>query len=251
MDGPKSPKVRLFTDVRLDAGVMVTLGQAPTHYLTRVMRLAQGHHLRLFNGRDGEWIAEILALSRGTCDVRTVARERMQDRSIGPSLAFAPLKKDALDILVIKATELGVMELRPVFTQFSSVHRVNRERLRAQAIEAAEQCGRLSVPAIREPRSMRSFLAAWPESRGLYVLNPDDGVAAHAAFASDAIGLAASAEGTPCFLVGPEGGWSASELDALRALPFVRFVKLGPRTLRAETAAIAAVACWQALAGDW
>jgi 16S rRNA (uracil1498-N3)-methyltransferase len=251
MDGPKSPKVRLFADARLEAGGMVTLGQAPTHYLTRVMRLAPGQQLKLFNGRDGEWVAEVLAVARGTCDVRSIARERAQDAGIGPSLAFAPLKKDALDILVIKATELGVMELKPVFTEFSSVHRVNCGRLRAQAIEAAEQCGRLSVPVIDEPQSMRSFLTEWPASRGLFVLNPDDGVAARAAFAADVNTLAPSIDRAPCFLVGPEGGWSASELDALRALPFVRFVKLGPRTLRAETAAIAAVACWQALAGDW
>lgn len=240
------PKIRLYVDASLRAGADLTLDPARSHYLLRVMRASVGSRLRVFNGRDGEWRADITGAERTGCRLQLSALERAQTEEPGPWLAFTPLKKDALDVLIIKATELGAATLQPVFSEHSAVDRVNHERLRAQAIEAAEQCGRLTVPTIGEARRLRDILADWPRQRPLLVMHPDAGVPARCALARPAPSAPA-----PSLLIGPEGGWSTSELDDFRALPFVTLVTLGPRTLRAETAAIAAIACWQALAGDW
>jgi 16S rRNA (uracil1498-N3)-methyltransferase len=174
-------------------------------------------------------------------DVEVISRPQ----DVGPDLwlAFAPVKR--ADFLAEKASELGVAALLPVMTDHTDVRRVNVERLQAHAIEAAEQCSRLSVPPIRAPESFEKFLTNWPSERQLYFLD-ESGGGAPIAEALRGIGP------KPCgFLTGPEGGFTQSELDALRQLPFATAVGLGPRLLRAETAAIAALACWQALAGDW
>jgi 16S rRNA (uracil1498-N3)-methyltransferase len=209
------------------------------------MRLGVGDRLSLFNGRDGEWRARIKSVARKGGEATVEERTRPQTVEPEVILLFAPLKKSALDFLVAKATELGVSELRPVSTRRTVAARVNLERLRAQAVEAAEQCERLTVPDIRSPESLERALGAWDKTRKLFVAD-ETGVGTPMADVFSATDRASSVG----FLVGPEGGFERSELDALGRLPFVTRVALGPRILRAETAALAVLACWQALAGD-
>ncbi len=236
-------RIRLFVDGDLGEGARIAASEAQAHYLLHVMRCGPGQSVALFNGRDGEWWASVAvpAKRRVHFDVKT------RSRSQGPSpdlwLAFAPVKR--ANFLAEKASELGVAALLPVFTLRTDIKRVNIGRLQAHAVEAAEQCARLSVPPVRTPVSFEQFIAAWPQERRLYFLDESGG----------GMPIAQALTGTslhPCgFLTGPEGGFAQSELDALRQLPFATAVGLGPRLLRAETAAVAALACWQALVGDW
>lgn len=239
-------KVRLYVEQDLRAGAEVNASERQAHYLGRVMRLAPGDAARLFNGRDGEWRAEIAAFDRSRCRLRCVEPLRPQTPEPGPTLAFAPIKKDALDVLVEKATELGARELVPVMTRFTAVERFNAERVRAQVVEAAEQCGRLTVPAVREPGDLLAFLAGWPGDRPLLLMDERGGGRPIMEAA-----LAHPSAPPPGLLIGPEGGFSDDEVAALTRVPALVRVSLGPRILRAETAAIAALACWQALCGDW
>ena len=241
----RGEKVRLFVDAALAADIEVALSGKPAHYLMHVMRLGAGDALRLFNGRDGEWRARLVAGGRAGCRLRLDARLREQHPEPGPWLAFAPLKKDAQDTLIAQATELGAERLLPVLTRFTGVERLNLERLRAQAIEAAEQCGRLTVPAIAEPCPLPALLAQWPPARPLLFADERGSGRPVADVVSASRGL------SPGLLIGPEGGFSAEEGRDLIARPFVVAVDLGPRILRAGTAAVAALACWQALCGDW
>jgi 16S rRNA (uracil1498-N3)-methyltransferase len=236
----------VFVEADLAPGAVVSATPAQAHYLVRVMRRKTGAAVRLFNGRDGEFAARVEQDGRTGCRLAVDRQVRPQRAEPGPTLLFSPLKKDAVDFLAVKATELGVARLAPVFTRFTTSGRVNRARLAANATEAAEQCGRLTVPAVDPPCPLQRRLAAWPDRIRLWVCDPGSGQAAGEAFA----GAAGSAP-APCLLIGPEGGFAADELDALKALHFVSTVSLGPRILRAETAAVAALACWQALAGDW
>lgn len=239
-----TPKVRLFTPDALTAGADLVVSGKAAHYLVHVMRLAEGDDLRVFNGRDGEWRAILTERRRGDCRLRVDERLREQGSEPGPWLAFAPLKKDAQDLLIAQATELGVERLLPVLTRFTSVDRINLERLRAHAIEAAEQSRRLTVPVIDEPCPLAALLGRWPPERPLLFANESGG----------SLALADAVRGgspPPGLLVGPEGGFSAEERADLVARPFVTAIGLGPRILRAGTAAVAALACWQALCGDW
>ena len=219
---------------------------APTIFAD-VLRLAPGAPLRLFNGRDGEWRAVIgkLTKSGGTLAVETRTRE--QSASPDLWLVFAATKRAAIDLVAEKATELGVARLQPLITQHTHVDRVNIERLRAIAIEAAEQSERLTVPEISPPLDLAKLLADWPQTRRGLVCAEGGSVkpiaAALAAYEKDT---------TPshAIFIGPEGGWSAAELDAFAKNPIFTPVGLGPRILRAETAALAAIACWQAILGD-
>ncbi|MFZ1413963.1 MAG: 16S rRNA (uracil(1498)-N(3))-methyltransferase [Defluviicoccus sp.] len=240
-------KVRLFVEGRLAAGGGVTLSAPQAHYVTTVMRLAPGARLRLFNAGAGEWLGRIEGVGRGRCLVTIEAQCRGARSEPGPSLAFAPVKKDAIDFIVIKATELGAAALLPIWTRFTAVQRLNVERLRANAIEAAEQCGRLTIPVIAEPASLTELIADWRTDRTLLVFDRDRGRPLKAVIPT----ATARALPSPGLLIGPEGGLTPEELDALEALPFVTTVAMGPRMLRADTAALAALACWQAFAGDW
>jgi 16S rRNA (uracil1498-N3)-methyltransferase len=252
MDEHREPwaKVRLYVTVPLARGAAVPLTPDQAHYAARVMRLRPGDRVLLFNGRDGEWHARLEQLGRkggaATCEARTRAQVPEPDAW----LLFAPLKKSALDVLIAKATELGVAELRPVSTRRMSSERINLARLAAQAAEAAEQCERLTVPEVRPLAPLAHAVDAWPGPRRLYVADETGGgMPLAVAFAGVApAGVVSSAP--VAFLVGPEGGFERSELDALVRLPFVSRVHLGPRILRAETAALVLLACWQALAGD-
>jgi 16S rRNA (uracil1498-N3)-methyltransferase len=235
-------KTRLYVTGDLGEGVAVALDEGPAHYLLHVLRARPGNRVALFNGRDGEWLAEITAVAKRS--VTATCRKRTASQSTVPDLwlAFAPIKKTPADYLVQKATELGVSVLQPVFTRRTIVSRINQERMAANAIEAAEQSERLTVPEIREPVSFDKLLASWPKRRRLYFC--DEG--------GDASPLAQAAQrGPAAILTGPEGGFDPAEREALRALPFVTPVTLGPRILRADTAALAALANWQALVGDW
>ncbi|MBE0532392.1 MAG: 16S rRNA (uracil(1498)-N(3))-methyltransferase [Rhodospirillales bacterium] len=245
--GYAKPSARIFIAGDLGPGLAVTPERAQGHYLTHVMRLAEGDAVALFNGRDGEWRAVIAGGGRHAVTLACETQTRPQRAEPDVWLAFAPLKKTPTDFLIEKTTELGVSRLIPVFTRHTATERVKVERLRAHAIEAAEQCERLSVPEVAEPVTLERLLAEWPAGRTLLVLDETGGGAPIAA------ALAENATTPPChgILIGPEGGFSFNELDALRKLAFVTPVGVGPRILRAETAALAALSCWQALVGDW
>ena len=238
-----TPRTRLYIDAPLAPGAGVPASESQAHYLTHVMRLKAGDAVALFNGRDGEWHASVAM--PGKRKVRFDITEQLRGQGKEPDvwLAFAPVKRIAF--LAEKATELGAASLMPVFTRRTDIARVNITRLRANAIEAAEQSDRLSVPTIHEPVTFDRFLAAWPPARRLYFLDETGGGGPIATV------LAAGTSSAVGFLTGPEGGFGQSELDALRQVPFATAVGLGPRILRAETAALAAIACWQALVGDW
>lgn len=236
---------RLFVDVPLAAGLRVTLAAEQSRRLLAVRRLGAGDPLLLFNPSDGEWEGRIAALGRRVAEVELGARRRPPAPEPGPWLLVAAVKRLRLDLVVEKATELGAELIRPVFTARTIAERVNRERLAAIATGAAEQCGRLTVPVIAPPRALAEALAGWPPERRLLVLDETGGGGPIVA------ALAGLAPGPLAILVGPEGGFTDKELDAVRALSFAVPVGLGPRILRAETALLAALACAQALRGDW
>ncbi|HTO83741.1 MAG TPA: 16S rRNA (uracil(1498)-N(3))-methyltransferase [Methylomirabilota bacterium] len=243
--GGRAP--RLFVDADLRAGAAIRLADERAHYLRHVLRLEPGAPVDLFNGRDGEWRSALAAVAKGQATL-TVERQ-LRPQTAGPDLwlVFAPIKRAPLDLVAAKATELGIAALQPVMTQHTAVDRVNLERLRAIAIEAAEQCERLDVPHVRDVVTLGELLAGWSPGRRL-LLCAESGAAAPIA---EALGSQADAAAAPwAVLIGPEGGFARSELDALRKLPFVMPVGLGPRILRADTAALAALACWQAILGD-
>jgi 16S rRNA (uracil1498-N3)-methyltransferase len=240
---------RLFVEADLASGVEAPLSEAQAHYLRHVMRRADGAPLLLFNGRDGEWRAT-LAL-RGKKAAAAAVGERTREQAAEPDLwlCFAPIKRARIDMIAEKATELGVALLQPMLTQHTAVERVNVERLRANAIEAAEQTERLSVPEVRKPVELARLLADWPADRRLLMADETGGGPPIA----EALGaLDEPARAAPwAILVGPEGGFAAAELAAVRRMKNVTAVGLGPRILRADTAALAALACWQSLVGDW
>ena len=243
--------VRLFVDQPLRQGREIAVGGGQANYLTRVMRLQSGDAVRLFNGRDGEWLARISAIGRGWCELLVSALLRAQHTEPGPALAFAPLKKEPMHVLVEKATELGAERLLPVVTRNTAAERVNLDRMRAHAVEAAEQCGRLTIPEIPEPTGLDALLDHWPERCPLLFMDERGSGQPIADAIAMCAGWSPGLPSPPGILVGPEGGFAVEEADALSALGFVVPVSLGPRILRAETAALAALACWQAFAGDW
>ncbi|HEX4304144.1 MAG TPA: 16S rRNA (uracil(1498)-N(3))-methyltransferase [Rhizomicrobium sp.] len=237
-------KLRLYVEAPLGAGASVAPDDGQTHYLLHVMRAKAGDRVSLFNGRDGEWLARIASISKRSCTLECERQIAPQAEVPDLWLCFAPIKKTPADYVVQKATELGVRVLQPVFTRRTIVSRVNLERMRANAIEASEQSERLSVPETREPLTFDKLLATWPAERRLIFC--DEGGAPPLATA-----LRDLQPGPTALFTGPEGGFDPSERDRLRAQPFVTPVSLGPRILRADTAALAALAVWQALSGDW
>ena len=227
---------RLFVDAPLTEGAAVALGADQAHRLGAVLRARPGDLLRLFNGRDGEWQARLAELRRRAA--LCVPERQLCAQAAEPDLwlVFALLKRAPTDLLVQKATELGAAALLPVSTERTNPERVNLDRLRAIAIEAAEQCERLTIPAIHPPRPLPAVLASWPPARKLVV-------AAERTAAPPVL----PARGLPsALLIGPEGGWAPAELDASLRHPFAVAASLGPRILRAETAAIVGLALLQA-----
>ncbi len=228
--------LRLFVDAGLDEGASVPLDRGQTAWLGRVMRRRAGDRLGLFNGRDGEWEAEIGMLERGGGQAAVLRRLRPQAASPDIWLAFAPAKRGMADLAVRQATELGAARILPFIAERSAVDRLNPERLCRIAIEAAEQCGRLDVPEIAPLAPLRDLLTAWPAARALAACHPG--------------GVPMQAGPSPGgLLLGPEGGFAAAELDAFIETGFVHLVDLGPRILRAETAVVAALSMQQAIWG--
>ena len=229
----------------LAAGAKAALPREQAHYLGNVMRLKPGDEIALFNGRDGEWRAEISGLSKREATVEPA--ERLRDQIAPPDLLllFAPIKKARTDFIAEKAAEMGARAIRPVFTRFTNSERVNEDRLRAHAVEAAEQCGLLTVPEVLPAMRLDRLLAEWDPARRIMFC---DETADHGA-ARDA--LKAAGAGSWAILIGPEGGFAPDEVDKLRAAPFATPVSLGPRILRADTAAVAAMTLWQSTLGDW
>ena len=238
-------KVRLYVEAALGDGARVAPNEGQAHYLLHVMRARVGDTVRLFNGRDGEWLASVAEISKRNCVL--ACRQNLAPQSHVPDiwLVFAPIKKTPADYVVQKATELGVRRLQPVFTRRTIVTRVNLDRMRANAVEASEQSERLDVPEIGEPQSLNALLARWPSDRAI-IFCDEAGEAPPIASA-----LAEMRGGATALLTGPEGGFDPEERATIRARPNVVPVSLGRRILRADTAALAALAVWQSVKGDW
>lgn len=230
--------LRLFVEPPLTEGALIEATPNQAHYLGTVMRRSVGEAVFLFNGRDGEWLAHVESLQRGKAGFRVDKRQRRQADDTDIWLVFALLKRDATDLLVQKATELGVAALLPVITERTNAVRVNEDRLRAISIEAAEQSERMTLPALHPVRRLEDVLSSWPVGRPLFA----------AVERSDARPLG-GVSGASALLVGPEGGLGPRDRALLDRVPEVRAVGLGPRVLRAETAAIAGLILLQAM--DW
>lgn len=240
---------RLYVDAGLRPGARIDLSREQSNYLLNVLRLGAGDPLHIFNGRDGEWRARLEIVSRRNAALVAEDIVRPQEPACDLHYLFAPLKHARLDYMVQKAVEMGAGRLVPVMTRRTQAQRVNLERMRANAIEAAEQCGVLTLPEIDEPRKLEKLLETWPSARRLVFCDEDaprgDPVAALRAAVGD---------GSPpplAVLIGPEGGFDEGERRMLLNSPAVITISLGPRILRADTAAVAALAVVQSALGDW
>ncbi|GAA5078036.1 16S rRNA (uracil(1498)-N(3))-methyltransferase [Roseibacterium beibuensis] len=238
------PKIRLFVDHPLGPGQTVPLSREQANYLFNVMRLSVGAEVAVFNGSEGEWRATVIEAGKRAGTLDCVEQIAPQQRPPDLWLLFAPIKKARTDFIVEKAVELGAARICPVQTDFTNAERIRQDRLQAHAVEAAEQCLGTYVPPVDDLRKLSDLLADWPEDR-------------HLVFADESLlgareSLAAAPEAEKwAILIGPEGGFSPQERERLRALPFVTPISLGPRILRADTAAVAALTLWQSERGDW
>jgi 16S rRNA (uracil1498-N3)-methyltransferase len=235
---------RLHLDADLAAGGEVPLAREPAHYLVNVLRLAPGDPVAVFNARDGEWLACLAQAGKKAVSVRL--EQRLAEVKAPPDIdyLFAPLKHARLDYVVQKATELGVRRLRPVITERTIAERVNLDRMRANAIEAAEQCNLVFVPEVVEPVKLAAALAAWEPGRALVYCDEK-------AKAGSPLEALRSLRPPAAVLIGPEGGFTEAEKALLTEKPFVTAISLGPRIMRADTAAVAALTLVQATLGDW
>ncbi len=236
---------RLYLTDGLAAGGVVEAGQQHSHYLLAVLRMGDGAEVLVFNGRDGEWRAAVEVKSKKAARLRLVEQTRPQPPTPDLVYCFSPLKQGRLDYLVQKAVEMGAGRLVPVITQHTQVATPSIERVQANAVEAAEQCGILAVPEVAEAQKLDPLLAGWDKQRRLIFCDEDS------ATNNPLPALRAITESKLGLLIGPEGGFSEEERRRLRALPFVTAIPLGPRILRADTAAVAALALVQATIGDW
>lgn len=240
---PPQSTPRLFVEELLAAGMILRVDGTQGHYLATVMRLKAGDPVKLFDDSTGEWLAVAVEVRKR--DLTLEVRERLREREAVPDLWLcpAPIKKARIDWVVEKACELGVARVAPVLTRRAVVDRLNLDRLRANMIEAAEQCGRTALPELDEPVKLGALLKAWAADRALFFADETGGVPALAAMRA--------ARGPAAILIGPEGGFDAAERDAILAVPQAIGISLGPRILRAETAAAAAITLWMAAVGDW
>lgn len=237
---------RLFLDSQLAEGGEIALNDDQRHYLCNVMRFKLGKVLRVFNGKDGEWEASLAEVSKKSAKLTVHKQTREQDTLPDVWYVFAPIKKARIDFIVQKATELGATAIVPVFTRHTIAGRVNEKRMLANAIEAAEQSERLSVPQVFEPQKLEKLIASWPDGRALMFC--DENLAGQSVNES----LSSANKNIPwAILVGPEGGFESGERDMINKVPLVTTVSLGPRILRADTAGLAALSLWQAKLGDW
>lgn len=232
---------RLFVETPLGAGARVNLDSAEANYLGNVLRLREGDQVLLFDGISGEWLAEVAGAGKKRMVLAVTEPTKPQETVPDLWLAFAPVKKGKVDWLVEKAVELGVARLLPVVTQRTIVDKLNLERLRAHIVEAAEQCGRTALAEIAEPMKLEAYLKQRDAERTLYFADETGG---------ESVSTALNA-GSAIILTGPEGGFTPEEAAAIRASANAHPISLGPRILRAETAALAAVTAWMAAVGDW
>lgn len=235
-------KIRLFVDHPLGAGQTVALSREQAHYLFAVMRLSVGDPLLVFNGSQGEWQADVVVANKRNPVLACVSQTAPQAEPPDLWLCFAPIKKARTDFIVEKATEMGARRIVPVLTDFTNAERVRVDRLQAHAVEAAEQCGGTFVPQVAEPVKLPVLLESWPQERSLMFCN------------EELVGKSGALGGAPgrwAILVGPEGGFSQPERERLTAMEQAHGVSLGPRILRADTAAVAAMTLWQTTHGDW
>ena len=236
---------RVFLDAALTNDARVPCAPATLHYLRDVLRLSGGATVLVFNGRDGEWRAELQFEGKRAAALAILDQVRCQESGPDHWLVFAPLKHARLDYMVQKAVELGVSRLVPVMTQHTIAGRINLDRARANVIEAAEQCGILRLPDFAEPVKLEALLDRWDPARTLVFCDED----APAVSPLDA--LAQIPRGALAMLIGPEGGFSATERATIGAKPFTRAISMGPRIMRADTAAVAALSLANAVLGDW
>jgi 16S rRNA (uracil1498-N3)-methyltransferase len=236
---------RLFIAAPMETDARLACSPEQANYLLNVLRLGEGDEILIFNGRDGEWRANLVEVGKRRCAL--ACRELTRAQAAGPDVdyLFAPLKHARLDYMVQKATEMGVARLQPVLTRRTIAARVNLDRMRANVIEAAEQCGILRIPEVAEPRRLEALLEGWDGSRRLILC--DEAAAVESPIAA----LSELEPGPLAVLIGPEGGFEGSERALLRQQPFVIAISLGPRVLRADTAAVAALALVNGVVGDW
>ncbi len=242
---PPNSAARIFVDEALADGAIVHIGGPQAHYLLRVMRVKMGDAVKLFDDRSGEYLAEIEALGKRDLTVRICAKLREREQVPDLWLCQAPIKKDRFDWIAEKSCELGIRRFQPVLADRCVVDKVKDDRLRSHMIEAAEQCERSALPEITPMVKMDAMLKGWPEGRTLFFCDERGGEDFTAAIAAN--------PGPAAVLIGPEGGFTDTENAAIRACPSARPVSLGPRILRADTAAIAAISIWMAKSrgSDW
>lgn len=241
-------KIRLYVEHPLGAGQTVPLDREQAHYLFGVMRLGVGDSVLLFDGAAGEWLAEVQSANKRGGELACL--EQTKPLLIPPDLwlMFAPIKKARTDFIVEKAAEMGTREIRPVQTAFTNSERIRQDRLQAHAREAAEQCGGTYVPLVQDLKRLDRVLDAWPENRQLVFC---DEMLAGSGSPQEQLASKVTANTPAAILIGPEGGFSEDERARLSRLPQAIAISLGPRILRADTAAVAALALWQSVAGDW
>jgi 16S rRNA (uracil1498-N3)-methyltransferase len=242
---------RLFVEAPLAEGATLPLAPNQANYLVNVLRLKPGADVLVFNGRDGEWLAQLAASGKKAAKLAVTERTREQTAPGDLHYLFSPLKHARLDYMVQKAVELGASRLQPVIMRHTQTERVNLDRMRANAIEAAEQCGVLNIPEVAEPKKFDSFTRGWKPDRLLVFCDEEADVKDPVAALASARGGGIAGPPSVSVLIGPEGGFAENERAALLKLPNVVRVALGPRILRADTAAVAALALVQAVLGDW
>ncbi len=236
-------KIRLFIDHPLAEGQEIALNDNQAHYLSGVMRQTAGAEIAVFNGQDGEWLARITQIGKRGGTITPVSQSAPQRNPPDLWLLFAPIKKARTDFIVEKAAELGAARIIPIQTDHTNAERIRQDRLQAHAVEAAEQCGGTFVPEVTDLHPLPRLLDGWDPARP--ILWADEAMAGPAAT------LATLKPGPWAILIGPEGGWSEAERANLGLRPYVTRISLGPRILRADTAAVAAISLWQAALGDW
>ena len=242
---PANIRARLYVDQPLNAGSPIQLDEGPTHYLRNVLRCKGSECVSLFNNLSGEFTAEITKIGKKTTDLMLVEQTRAPELALDLWLLFAPIKRDRMDYMIQKATEMGAGRLFPIMTRFTQGGKLNLQRLQANAIEAAEQCGRLHVAEIEPLQDMMTCLANWPEDRRLLFCDES------ASLGEGLDGLAELRGQKVAILIGPEGGFSDEEKTRLRGIEACFPISLGPRILRADTAMVAALALVQSCIGDW